>query len=103
MSNKYRLCHVNELKEGEARGYVVNGNDVLLVRLSDGYHALDNVCSHEHAYLSDGDVIGDKYIECWRHGSRFDIRTGKPVNLPAVLPVAKYQVLIENDEVYVVL
>ena len=63
-------------------------------------HALHDVCSHADVPLSEGDVDGGS-IECWLHGSRFDLATGAPSGLPATTPVAVYRTKTEGDDVYV--
>ena len=62
--------------------------------------AIDDICSHANVSLSEGEVE-DCQIECWLHGSRFDLRTGKPSGLPATEPVPVYPVKIEGDDVLV--
>lgn len=85
----------------------VDGSDVLiaLVRSSAGeVYALDDECSHGRASLGEGDVDQDGEVctlECWKHGSRFDVRTGRPLDLPATQPVATYPVRIEGEVVLV--
>jgi 3-phenylpropionate/trans-cinnamate dioxygenase ferredoxin subunit len=58
------------------------------------------MCTHATVPLSEGEVE-DCTIECWLHGSRFDLRTGEPTGLPAITPVDVYPVSIEGDDVYV--
>jgi len=76
------------------------GKSIAIFRLSDGFFALNNICSHEEAHLSEGEIEDDT-IECPLHGAIFDIRTGKNLSLPAVLPVKSYPVKIENGEIKV--
>lgn len=74
---------------------------IALVRTGDGeVYALDDECSHGRASLGDGDVEGCA-VECWKHGSQFDVRTGKPLNLPATVPVATYPVTIDGEVILV--
>ncbi|MEZ4321063.1 MAG: Rieske (2Fe-2S) protein [Myxococcota bacterium] len=68
-------CAVSELAEGEVAEFIVGGTSVALVRASDGYHALGNVCPHAGGPIGDGDVEGDS-VRCPLHGWGFDIRTG---------------------------
>jgi len=74
---------------------------VAVVRDSDGaWHALSDICSHGQVSLSDGEVEGC-LVECWLHGSQFDLRTGRPVQLPATQPVPVYPVTVDGDQVLV--
>ena len=65
-------------------------------------HAIYDVCSHAEVALSEGEVE-DGAVECWLHGSRFDLRTGKPIGLPATEAVPVYETNIDNGDVYVAL
>ena len=77
------------------------GRPVAVVRDEDGdVHAVDDTCSHANVSLAEGEVDGCT-IECWLHGSRFDLRTGKPTGMPATEPVPVYPVKIEDDDVLV--
>jgi 3-phenylpropionate/trans-cinnamate dioxygenase ferredoxin subunit len=71
-----------------------------VVRDGDDWYAIYDECSHAAIALSEGDVEGDQ-IECWLHGSMFDLRTGKPTNLPATEPVAIYPVRVEGDDILI--
>ena len=75
--------------------------EVALVRDSAGeLHAISDICSHGAVSLSDGEVE-DCTIECWLHGSRFDLRTGKPTGPPAVRPVPVYPLTVDGQRVLV--
>ena len=64
--------------------------------------AMDDVCSHAHAYLSEGEIDEDDLtVECPRHGSMFELETGKPRALPATLPVRTYPVKVEGDDILI--
>src|ERR1700677_2676187 len=98
------LCRTDELESGEARRFDVAGHRVALVRTGDEFHAIGDRCSHENYSLAEGEVWVDECeIECPRHGSTFDLRTGTPCSLPATQPVAVYEVQVSDDEVAVVL
>jgi 3-phenylpropionate/trans-cinnamate dioxygenase ferredoxin component len=83
---------------------VVDGVPVALVRLDDAeggdVHAVGDVCSHADVSLAEGDVDGCT-IECWLHGSTFDLRTGQPLSLPAIRPVPVFPVTLDGDDVLV--
>ena len=98
-----RVCAVDELPVGFARRFSVDGREVALVNLGeDGVHALDAVCSHEHAWLDEGEVDTDEgTIECPKHGSTFDVASGNALTLPAVAPVASYPVTVDGDEIWI--
>ena len=101
MSEFVRACHLSDLPaEGEAIGLEVNGEPVAIARAEGDYYAIRDVCSHAEVPLSEGEVDGCT-IECWLHGSRFDLRTGKPTGMPATEPVPVYPVKIEGDDVLV--
>ncbi len=59
-------------------------------------HAIDDTCTHADVSLSEGEVDG-RTIECWLHGSRFDLVTGEPTGLPATRPVAVHAVTIDDS------
>ncbi len=89
-----------DIPEGGVLGVEVEGVEVALVRVGDDVYAIHDECSHASIPLSEGEVEGCE-IECWLHGSRFDVRTGKPVNLPATEPVPIYPTQIQGDTVMV--
>ena len=95
-----RVCTLAELQPESALPVSVGDTKVALVRDGDDVHAIHDECSHQAVPLSDGDVEGC-FIECFLHGSRFDLRTGRPTSLPAFEPVAIYPVRIEGDDVLV--
>ena len=89
-----------EVPDGGAIAVEIEGIELALVRDGDVVYAVADECSHAAIPLSEGEVEGNE-IECWLHGSRFDLRTGKPVNLPATEPVQTYPTTIEGDTVLV--
>ena len=75
--------------------------EVAVVRTASGaVHAVSDLCSHGQVSLSDGEVEGDT-IECWLHGSTFDLLTGAPLALPAIRPVPIYPVTLDGERVLV--
>ena len=95
-----RACAVADVLEDEALGVTVGAQSVAVARHGEELFALQDLCSHAAVALSEGEVA-DCTVECWLHGSRFDLRTGKPVNLPATEPVQTYPTTIEGDTVLV--
>ncbi len=97
-----RACTLSELVDSEPLRVELDGVDldVALVRVGDEVFAIEDRCSHGEVRLSEGDVEGCS-IECFLHGSRFDLRTGQPSGLPAIRPVAVFPVVLDGDAVLV--
>ena len=95
-----RVCAVGDVSTDEALAVIAGEYDVAIARNGDEFFAIQNLCSHAEVALSEGEVA-DCQIECWLHGSRFDLRTGKPTGLPATEPVATFPIELRGDDVYV--
>jgi 3-phenylpropionate/trans-cinnamate dioxygenase ferredoxin component len=96
-----RVCSVHDLPTVGALQSEIAGELLAIVRDSAGaIHAIDDTCSHANVSLSEGDVE-DGEIECWLHGSRFDLNSGQPTGLPATAPISVYPVKIDGDDVFV--
>ncbi len=91
---------LSDLEDAKPRAVTVSGVDVALVREGEQVYAIRDECSHAAIALSEGDVEGC-LIECWLHGSTFDLRTGKPTTFPAFEPVPVYPVQLDGDDVLV--
>ena len=100
MADYQRACAAADVADGTAVRVVVDGIPVAIVRSSGEVYAIHDVCSHANVALSEGE-IDDQTIECWLHGSRFDLVTGRPTGLPAPQPVPVYPVKIDGDDVLV--
>lgn len=87
------------LAEGQVKTFRLNRLRIAVVKLTDGYYAIDEICSHEEESLADGS-ISDGQIECPKHGARFDIKTGEVKAFPAVRPLRTYPVTQENAEIF---
>lgn len=99
-----KIASLSDLPVGGVLAVELDGTDVALVRDDEGVYALRDECSHAAVPLSEGDVTvggGRCEIECWLHGSNFDARTGKPLNLPAITPVPTYPTQVDGDTVLV--
>ncbi|MGO4257696.1 non-heme iron oxygenase ferredoxin subunit [Marmoricola sp. RAF53] len=95
-----RACSLSEVADRTPLRVEVDGLDVAIVRDGDEIFAIEDECSHAAVALSEGDVANCE-IECWMHGSRFDLRTGKPLGPPATEPVPVFPVQISGDDVLV--
>ncbi len=85
-----------DLRPEQPRRILVDGVAVAVVRSGEAVYAVSDVCSHAEVSLSEGEIT-DCQIECWLHGSRFDLRTGEPSGPPAFAPIATYPVQIEGQ------
>jgi len=96
------VASMTDLKPGTAVRVEVDSHRIALVRCGDDVYAIGDRCSHADFSLSEGDVYCDEgTIECWKHGSTFDLSTGEPTTLPATQPVPVYEVVVDGDEISV--
>ncbi|TYP90556.1 Rieske (2Fe-2S) protein [Blastococcus xanthinilyticus] len=99
-----RVCALSDVPENGSLRVELSDIDLAVVRFEGQVYALEDRCSHADVPLTDGDVeIFDDAptIECFLHGSCFDLRTGEPTNLPATEPVDVYPVQLDGEDVYV--
>jgi 3-phenylpropionate/trans-cinnamate dioxygenase ferredoxin component len=95
-----RVCALADVPDEGAIRVWLGDRPVCIARSGGDIFAVHDVCSHAEVALSDGEVT-DGTVECWLHGSRFDLRTGRPTGLPATKPVLTYQTTITDGDVYV--
>jgi 3-phenylpropionate/trans-cinnamate dioxygenase ferredoxin component len=96
-----KICKVEDIKPGKALRVKIGEEAIALVHTKTGeFKAIGDKCSHGEISLSEG-FVEDNTIECWAHGAKFSLDTGAPLTLPAYEPVATYEVLIENGEIFI--
>ncbi|MBN9607010.1 MAG: non-heme iron oxygenase ferredoxin subunit [Actinomycetales bacterium] len=96
-----KACSRDELSVGTAKRVVLDGVPIAVVVDSAGeVHALGDTCTHGDISLAEG-FVEDDTLECWAHGSRFELTTGKPLTLPAYEPVPVFAVEIRDGDVYI--
>ncbi|MSR22108.1 MAG: non-heme iron oxygenase ferredoxin subunit [Gemmatimonadetes bacterium] len=101
MAEWVRVADVADCAEdGCLRAVRGNGEAIVLARWEGEFFALEDCCSHQDFPLSDGELENGR-IECVFHGAKFDVRTGKAVQLPALKPVRTFPVEIRGDGVFV--
>jgi 3-phenylpropionate/trans-cinnamate dioxygenase ferredoxin subunit len=94
------LCALADIAPGTARRFDVEGLRVALVRIGDDLYAIGDRCTHQDISLAEGEIDGDdRTIECWKHGSLFDLRTGEALSLPATQPTPVYDVQVVDGRV----
>jgi len=98
-----RVCGTSDVPAGEVRRFEVDHRPIAVVNLGEeGFRAIDAICSHAHYFLDEGEVDVDVgTIECPKHGSTFDLNTGKPITLPATQPVERFDLKVEGDDVLI--
>ncbi len=95
-----RICAVEDIKPGKAIRVKVGELAIAIVRTKNGdVKAIDDKCSHGEISLSEG-FVDNETIECWAHGAKFSLATGEALTLPAFEPVAVYEVLIDNGDIF---
>jgi 3-phenylpropionate/trans-cinnamate dioxygenase ferredoxin subunit len=91
------VCPVDELPPGEVK--IVRAGELAIgvFNLSGEYYAIEDRCSHDDGPLAEGDFDPERAVViCPRHGSEFDLRTGRPLSLPAYIPVDTYEVVVQD-------
>ena len=88
----------SDLVPGKPIKVTLDGQDICVARVGDEVFAVGDLCSHADVSLSEGEVEGH-FIECWLHGSRFDLRTGEPESLPATTAVPLFSTSRDGDTV----
>jgi 3-phenylpropionate/trans-cinnamate dioxygenase ferredoxin subunit len=102
MSEYIPVASAGDIPEGEIRGFVVEGKQIAIARCDGELFAVDGICTHALAYLSEGSVDTDLCsIECPLHGASFSLRTGRVRALPATEPIQTYKVQIVDGQIAV--
>jgi 3-phenylpropionate/trans-cinnamate dioxygenase ferredoxin subunit len=96
-----KICPAADIAVNQPLKVTIEGVAITVVKDSAGtVHAIGDVCSHGEISLSEG-FVEDDSLECWSHGSKFELTTGKPRNFPAFEPVPVYNVTITDGDVYI--
>jgi 3-phenylpropionate/trans-cinnamate dioxygenase ferredoxin component len=98
---EHAIGRLNDIPPGTLTLVEVEGVAVCLARLADGsVHALEDRCTHENYSLSEGELI-DGEVECPQHSSRFDVVSGMPTGLPAVVTAHVFPISVRDGEIYI--
>jgi 3-phenylpropionate/trans-cinnamate dioxygenase ferredoxin subunit len=96
-----KVCSVSDLTLNQAKKVVVGGVPIALVLDAAGeVHAIGDTCTHGDISLSEG-FVEDGTLECWAHGSKFELSTGKPLTLPAFEPVPVFAVDVVDGDILI--
>lgn len=99
MTEPLHVAPLEAFTDGEGIRVDVGEHRIAMFRVGADVYAIGDRCSHAEASLAEGELF-DYDVECPRHGSEFDVRTGEPASLPATRPVPVYGVSVVDDEVY---
>ena len=97
MSEARQIGVVSDVPPGTARQFEIGDELIVVVNTAEGFFAIEDRCSHADVALSEGEVDGC-LIECWLHGSAFDVRTGVPTSLPAITPVKTFSISADSAD-----
>jgi 3-phenylpropionate/trans-cinnamate dioxygenase ferredoxin subunit len=94
------VCPVSELQPGQMRLVEWEDLEIGVFNCSGTLYAIEDRCSHDDGPLAEGPFDESRCaVECPRHGSLFDLKTGKPLTLPAYEPVDIFKVIVEDDTI----
>jgi 3-phenylpropionate/trans-cinnamate dioxygenase ferredoxin subunit len=99
MADFEQVATVAEIPPGGRKSVIIDETPALLLRVGDNFYAIEDVCTHDGQPLTDGPLQG-REITCPRHGARFDIRTGKPLCMPATEPVRTFDIDVRGNAVF---
>ncbi len=95
-----KVATTADIPPGKVNVYEVDGRQIAVCNVDGTFYAIDDICTHDGGSLDQGELEGDQ-IECPRHGACFDVKTGRALTLPAVMPVQSYPVQVNGDAIEV--
>ena len=100
LSEKVSVCSADELPSGAMRLVEVDGRKIGVFNCEGTLYAIEDRCSHDDGPLAEGEFDTEACtVECPRHGSLFDLTTGRPKTLPAYVPVETFTVTVEGETI----
>jgi Na+-transporting NADH:ubiquinone oxidoreductase subunit F len=98
--DRIKVCGTDDIPIGETVRFDFEQKTYAIYRTSkDKYYATEGLCTHGHAHLADGLIIGD-LIECAKHNGRFNIKEGTPKRMPVTIGLQTFKIDVENSEIY---
>lgn len=94
------IAPASELPNGERLFLEVEGRAIVIFNIADQFFAIGDICTHDDGPLGDGDLEGYNIV-CPRHGGEFDVRTGKVMQMPAVVDIPAYPVRVTDGMIHV--
>lgn len=102
MTKEYTVAAVGEILPGTCKQVEIEEELIGIYNIGGKFYAIHDLCSHAHAYLSEGTLEGC-VVTCPLHGAQFDVTSGKNLRMPAVVPVQRYAVKVVGDEIKIIL
>ena len=96
-----KIATTDEVAPGELKQFELDGRPVGLCNLGGEFYAFEDICTHQFAYLSEGEFDGEKEVKCPLHGARFDVQSGEAKSLPAVKSLPTHEVKVEDGGIYI--
>lgn len=100
MAEWHRVAAAGDVGDDDVKQVVIEGHPIGVYKVGDEFFAVDDICTHAFAVLSEG-YLEEHIIECPLHQGCFDIRTGKALNAPVTVDIKSYPVKVEGDDVLV--
>ena len=100
MTEFVKVANAADIEDGQRVLVEVDDVIVAIFKVNGEFYCIEDVCTHDGGPVAEGALDGFE-IECPRHGALFDIRDGRALTMPAVVPVPTYQVKVEGDEIFV--
>jgi 3-phenylpropionate/trans-cinnamate dioxygenase ferredoxin subunit len=98
MPDFQKVATLDEIPAGGRKSLVFDDRAVLVLRIGNDVYAVEDVCSHDGQPLTEG-AVEETSIECPRHGARFDVKSGRALCMPAVEPIATYEVKVQGNDI----
>jgi len=95
-----KVATVSDVPDNSVKVVEAKGKRIALCHTEGEFYAIADLCTHDDGPLGEGELL-DHQIECPRHGARFDVKTGKALCLPAILPVPTFKVELRGHEIFV--
>ncbi len=100
MADFVRVASLGELPVGGLLGVELDGQKIVLAHVDGAVYALEGICSHQEALLAEGSLY-EECLMCPVHGGEFDARTGEAITLPAMDPLRRFEVRVEDGDILV--
>ena len=100
MTEFVKVARAADIPPGTRKLFDLDEISIALFNIDGQYYCIEDVCTHDGAPVAEGELDGFE-IECPRHGALFDIRDGRALSMPAVVPVPKYEVKVVGDDIYI--